>query len=197
MIIKIVPTQKKFVRPFTGLLLMGTPLTGMLFTFIITFIISTSVNAEIYRVVDAEGKVTFTDQPPANSNHLIETITDTDPQQNITPSPKSLAEDHPEWLKAAQEKRAQAAKHQQHVQHSEQQQRRQDWKRELKAAKANVKEAKLMLDIGREPTEGDFVGNAGGGARPSSDYLKRLSFLEKNLADAKRQLLKVQRSKPK
>ncbi len=153
MIIKIAPTQKKFARPFTGLLLMGTPLTGthltgthltgtlftgMLFTFVMTFIISTPVNAEIYRVVDAEGKVTFTDQPPANSNHLIETVADTDPEQNITPSPKSLAEDHPEWLKAAQEKRAQAAKHQQHVQHSEQQQRRQDWKRELKAAKANV-----------------------------------------------------------
>ena len=54
-----------------------------------------------------------------------------------------------------------------------------------------------MLDIGSEPTEGDFVGNAGGGARPSSDYLKRLTLLEKNLADAKRHLLQVQRSKPK
>lgn len=54
MIIKIVPTQKKFARPFTG----------MLFTFVMTFIISTPVKAEIYRVVDAEGKVTFTDQPP-------------------------------------------------------------------------------------------------------------------------------------
>ena len=169
----------------------------MVFTSIMAFILTTTVNAEIYRVVDADGKVTFTDQPPANSNDIIETVADTDPQQNITPSPKSLAEKHPEWLKEAQEKRAQAAKHKLQVQQSQLQQSRQQWKRELKAAKANVKEAELMLEIGREPTEGDFVGNAGGGARPSSDYLKRLTLLENNLADANRKLLKIKRSKPK
>ena len=182
---KPMPSQKIFVMLFTSII-----------AFMLTTMLTTTVNAEIYRVVDADGKVTFTDQPPANSNDLIETVADTDPQQNITPSPESLAEKHPEWLKEAQEKRAQAEKHKQRVQQS-QQQSRQEWKRELNAAKANVKEAELMLEIGREPTEGDFVGNAGGGARPSSDYLKRLSFLEKNLADANRQLLKVQRSKPK
>lgn len=168
----------------------------MLITLIMAFVITT-VNAEIYRVVDAEGQVTFTDQPPANSNDLIETVTNIAPQQNITPSPKSLAENYPEWLKEAQEKRLQETKHKQRIQQSQQQQNQQEWKRALKAAKANVKEAELMLEIGREPTEGDFVGNTGGGARPSSDYLKRLSFLEKNLADANRQLLKVKRSKPK
>ena len=164
---------------------------------LILLTITTAAHAEIYRVIDADGKVTFTDQPPANSDDLIETIPDTDPKQNITPSPASLAENQPEWLKEAQEKRAQAAKNQQREQHSQQQKNRQDWKRALKAAKADVKEAELMLEIGREPTHGDFVGNAGGGARPSSAFLKRLTLLEKNLADANRRLLKVQRSKPK
>ena len=156
-----------------------------------------AANAEVYRVVDADGKITFTDNPPENTHDLIEKVPETDPQQNITPSPESLIEKQPEWLKEAQEKRAQATKNNEHDQQIQNQQDKKDWQRSLKAAKANVKEAQLMLEIGSEPTEGDFVGNAGGGARPSSDYLKRLTFLEKNLADAKRHLLKVQRSKPK
>ena len=164
---------------------------------IIVFALMSSVNAEVYRVVDADGKITFTDNPPENTHDLIEKVPETDPQQNITPTPESLIENQPEWLKEAQEKRAQATKNNNRDKQIQNQQDKQDWQRSLKAAKADVKEAKLMLEIGSEPTEGDFVGNAGGGARPSSDYLKRLTSLEKNLADAKRHLLKVQRSKPK
>ena len=164
---------------------------------IIVFALMASVNAEVYRVVDADGKITFTDNPPENTDDLIEKVPDTDPLQNITATPESLIENQPEWLKEAQEKRAQAAKNINLDKQIQNQQAKQDWQRSLKAAKARVKEAQLMLEIGSEPTEGDFVGNAGGGARPSSDYLKRLTSLEKNLADAKRHLLKVQRSKPK
>ena len=164
---------------------------------VVIFSLMAAANAEVYRVVDADGKITFTDNPPENTHDLIEKVPETDPQQNITPSPESLIEKQPEWLKEAQEKRAQATKNNERDQQIQNQQDKKDWQRSLKAAKANVKEAQLMLEIGSEPTEGDFVGNAGGGARPSSDYLKRLTFLEKNLADAKRHLLKVQRSKPK
>tara|TARA_B110000879_G_scaffold5146_1_gene6712 strand:+ start:346 stop:879 length:534 start_codon:yes stop_codon:yes gene_type:complete len=164
---------------------------------IIVFALMASVNAEVYRVVDADGKITFTDNPPENTDDLIEKVPDTDPQQNITATPESLIENQPEWLNEAQEKRAQATKNTNRDKQIQNQQDKQDWQRSLKAARADVKAAKLMLEIGSEPTEGDFVGNAGGGARPSSDYLKRLTSLEKNLADAKRHLLKVQRSKPK
>ena len=159
--------------------------------------VTAATSADVYRIVDADGNVTFTDQPPANSSDSIETVADTDPQQNVTPSPKSLAENQPEWLKEAQEKRDQAAKTQHREQQLQQQQKKKDWKRALKAAKAAVSEAELVLEIGREPGYGDFVGNAGGGARPSSDYLNRLNLIEKNYADAKRHLLKIQRSKPK
>ena len=164
---------------------------------IISLTIMASANAEVYRVIDADGKVTFTDHPPENTDYHIEAVPEADPQQNITPTPESLIKNQPDWLKEAQEKRAQATKNKNRDKHIQHQQDKQDWKRSLKAAKANVKEAELMLEIGSEPTEGDFVGNAGGGARPSSDYLKRLTLLEKNLSDAKRHLLKVQRSKPK
>jgi len=164
---------------------------------IVAFTLMAAANAEVYRVVDAEGKITFTDNPPENSHDLVEKVPETDPQQNITPTPESLLENQPEWLKEAQEKRAQATKNKNRDKQIQYQQNKKDWQRSLKTAKANVKKAQLMLDIGSEPTEGDFVGNAGGGARPSSDYLKRLTLLEKNLADAKRHLLQVQRSKPK
>ena len=164
---------------------------------IVAFTLMAAANAEVYRVVDAEGKITYTDNPPENSHDLVEKVPETDPQQNITPTPESLLENQPEWLKEAQEKRAQATKNKNRDKQIQYQQNKKDWQRSLKTAKANVKKAQLMLDIGSEPTEGDFVGNAGGGARPSSDYLKRLTLLEKNLADAKRHLLQVQRSKPK
>ena len=164
---------------------------------LIIFAFTALANAEIYRVVDADGKVTFTDHPPENTDNLIEAVPDADLQQNITPTPESLIEEQPEWLKEAQEKRAQKTKNNNRNKQIQNQLDKQNWKRSLKAAKANLKEAKLLLEIGREPSEGDYVGNAGGGARPSSDYLKRLTFLEKNLADAKRHLTKVQRSKPK
>ena len=164
---------------------------------LIIFAFTALANAEVYRVVDADGKVTFTDHPPENTDNLIEAVPDADPQQNITPTPESLIEEQPEWLKEAQEKRAQKTKNNNRDKQIQNQLDKQNWKRSLKAAKANLKEAELLLEIGREPSEGDYVGNAGGGARPSSDYLKRLTFLEKNLADAKRHLIKVQRSKPK
>ena len=164
---------------------------------IMAFTLMASASAEVYRVVDADGKITFTDHPPENTNSLIEAVPDADPQQNITPTPESLIENQPEWLKEAQEKRAQETKNNNRDKQIQNQQDKKNWKRSLKAAKANLKEAELLLEIGKEPSEGDYVGNAGGGARPSSDYLKRLTLLEKNLADAKRHLIKVQRSKPK
>jgi len=164
---------------------------------IMVFTLMASASAEVYRVVDADGKITFTDHPPENTDSLIEAVPDTDPQQNITPTPESLIENQPEWLKEAQEKRAQETKNNNRDKQIQNQQDKKNWKRSLKAAKANLKEAELLLEIGKEPSEGDYVGNAGGGARPSSDYLKRLTLLEKNLADAKRHLIKVQRSKPK
>ena len=164
---------------------------------IMVFTLMASASAEVYRVVDADGKITFTDHPPENTNSLIEAVPDADPQQNITPTPESLIENQPEWLKEAQEKRAQETKNNNRDKQIQNQQDKKNWKRSLKAAKANLKEAELLLEIGKEPSEGDYVGNAGGGARPSSDYLKRLTLLEKNLADAKRHLIKVQRSKPK
>jgi len=164
---------------------------------IMVFTLMASASAEVYRVVDADGKITFTDHPPENTDSLIEAVSDTDPQQNITPTPESLIENQPEWLKEAQEKRAQETKNNNRDKQIQNQQDKKNWKRSLKAAKANLKEAELLLEIGKEPSEGDYVGNAGGGARPSSDYLKRLTLLEKNLADAKRHLIKVQRSKPK
>ena len=94
------------------------------------------------------------------------------------------------------EQRAAEAKASREVKQLELSEQRKEWREQLKAARAAVKAAEIALEVGKEPGEGDFVGNAGGGARPSSDYLMRLETLEKDLADAKRDLRRIKQSKP-
>lgn len=152
--------------------------------------------AETYRVVDKDGNVTFTDQPQAADGESVEQLPDTSEDQNITPSPETLAEQHPQWLKDAQEKREAEEAEQAEQRLSEKKQRKAQWREDYKAAKARLKEAELALEDGKVPGEGDFIGIVGGGARPSSDYLLRLEALEKEVADAKRDLKKLKRNKP-
>lgn len=163
--------------------------------------ISATVQAETYRIVDEQGRVTYTDQPPPNASSdtnssSVEKLPDNTENQNITPSLDALAEDHPEWLKEAHEQRAAEAKAAREAKQLELGEKRKEWREQFKAAKAAVKSAEIAFEVGKEPGEGDFVGNAGGGARPSSDYLMRLETLEKDLADAKRDLRRVKKSKP-
>ena len=152
--------------------------------------------AETYRVVDKDGNVTFTDQPQAADGESVEQLPDTSEDQNITPSPETLAEQHPQWLKDAQEKREAEEAEQAEQRLSEKKQRKAQWREDYKAAKDRLKEAELALEYGKEPGEGDFIGIVGGGARPLSDYLLRLEALEKEVADAKRHLKKLKRNKP-
>jgi len=64
--------------------------------------ISATVQAQTYRIVDEQGRVTYTDKPPANDSSdtntsSVQKIPDNTENQNITPSLDTLAEDHPEW----------------------------------------------------------------------------------------------------
>ena len=154
-------------------------------------------SAEIYRVIDKEGNVTYTDQAPtANSENNSAEVVETEAQTNVVDSAKAIEEKHPEWLKAAKVKRAEESEQQRRELAKAQAQQRKIWKKDLKAAKLAVKDAALALDVGKEVGDGDFVGMASGGARPSSEYLQCITQLEQELQDAKRHLKKLKRNKP-
>ena len=59
--------------------------------------------------------------------------------------------------------------------------------RVAKARKA-LEDAQIALERGRELREGDMIAYVGGGARPSDAYLKRQETLERQLANARKDL---------
>ena len=59
--------------------------------------------------------------------------------------------------------------------------------RVAKARKA-LEDAQIALERGREAREGDMIAYVGGGARPSDAYLKRQETLERQLANARKDL---------
>lgn len=170
---------------------------SLVFSALLFSAISASVFADTYRLVDAEGNVTYTDKPPQNTSGKVELVTEESAQiKNISDSPETIAQDEPEWLKQARARREAEAAEAKKEQQANKSKIRSDWRQQYTAAKQALKEAELALEIGSEPSDGDFVGNAGGGARPSSQYMHRLESLEQAVADAKRHLEKVKRSKP-
>ena len=166
----------------------------------LTAILTTGpVLAETYRIVDENGNVTYTDQPNHAGNGgnkaTIEKLPEAE-EHNVVPSLKTLAESEPQWLRQAREQREASEEQERELQQAVKKSEKALWKERYKAAKAQLKEAELALEVGSEPGEGDFIGKVGGGARPSSDYIMRLEALEKAVADARRDLAKVKRSRP-
>ena len=63
--------------------------------------------AEIYRVIDADGNISFTDKPPADASNVSSEPVNVDAStQNTSLSGDAIKEDQPEWLREAQQKRA-------------------------------------------------------------------------------------------
>jgi hypothetical protein len=65
---------------------------------------------------------------------------------------------------------------------------------ELTAARKNLEAAQKALAEGREQREGDRIGIAKGGSRPSDSYLDRVKGLEDAVTTAQQQLENAQRS---
>ena len=158
-----------------------------------------SSNAEIYRVIDADGNISFTDQPPANldqrSNEFSsERITIDEKSKNTSLAPKAVNDNHPEWLREAQEKRK--TNEQQQKANRPTKNEIKAWKKTLLAAQQQLSQAKRALEQGVIASEGDFVGRAGGGGRPSAQYFEKLRMLEQNVTDAEKHLAAVKHTKP-
>ena len=157
----------------------------------VLLIFASASNAQVYRVVDEQGNVTYTDQPAPGSEQ-IEEVAPAD-EANVVDSPETVEQRTPDWIKANREERAEARQAAQEAYAEKLAQ----WRAQVDAAEATLAEAKAELVEGRELREGDYVGNAGGGARPSADYLQRIKMLELQVEEARDALRAVRRDKPR
>lgn len=171
-------------------------------TFLVLLISNTFVatlNAEVYKVIDSNGKVIYTDKPPQNipeeQVEQLEAIKKDD--ANIIASPETVAGNDPEWIREQRKLREQQAEEAQLNQLEKKNEQIKQWKEDYIAAKVALKEAKQAQKEGVEIADGDYVGNAGGGARPSSSYLQRVAGLKADLLNAKKELKRLKRNKPK
>ena len=162
-----------------GLMLAGTML-----------IAASAANAQVYRIVDDEGNVTYTDTPPPGSTS--EEVAPAE-EANIVDSPETVEQRTPDWIKAKREERANAHEEAREA-HAEKMQR---WREQVDAAEQALAKAEDELAEGRALREGDYVGNAGGGARPSADYLQRVQMLEQEVDAAREALKEARRDKPR
>ncbi len=148
-------------------------------------------HAQVYKIVDDEGNVTYTDQPAPGSEQ-VEEVAPAD-EANIVDSPETVEGRTPDWIKAKREERAQAQEEAREA-HGEALER---WREQVDAAEEALARAEDELAEGRALREGDYVGNAGGGARPSADYLQRVRMLEQQVEDAREALKAIRRDKPR
>lgn len=153
--------------------------------------------AEIYRVIDEHGKVTYTDQPPENSNaENIQQQVEEAVKRNSAQSLETQRANVPDWVKEAREKRAEA-KQEKAPQQTDYDDAKKAWEESLKQAKEDLKNAKLEQKKGVEAIDGDYIGKVSGGARPSEQYLNRQKMLAEKVEQAEKALRKIKKSKPK
>ncbi|NND39995.1 MAG: DUF4124 domain-containing protein [Pseudomonadales bacterium] len=169
-------------QAFTALLLAAT--AGLHATF---------AQAEIYRVIDENGNISFSDKPPAGA--AAEKVEIDENAQNSSLSSEAIEERQPDWLREAQEKRRaeEASKRAAAPSAAEMS----AWRESLANAKQKLRDAKQAQEQGIVVSEGDFIGKAGGGVRPSQQYHEKLEKLDQDVIDAKAQLDAVRNAKPR
>lgn len=135
---------------------------------------------QLYRSVDAQGNVSFSDQPPASGKAATVDVSTRD--MNILPSEGVEAEIQ------RQKQVDQEAAQQRAVDQREWQARYQQAEDELAAAQQALAEA-------QEIKEGDTVGSAFGGARPSEAWILRLEQAEADVDARRRALQQLKRER--
>lgn len=142
----------------------------------ITFAATSSFAQTLYKLVDKNGKVTYSESPPKNFDGKVIRM-DIDPNANTATMPKGSA--LREEGAAAKSASADDA---------------------VRSARQRLESARKALANARDnPGEGDVtrIGNKGGGTRPqpSEDYQRRLERLERDVKDAEEELQKAQRGR--
>ena len=151
---------------------MLTPVRRLFLFVLLTICYLPNIWAEtVYRRVDAQGNVSFSEEPPAEGEQGVEAI-DVNPNQNVL-SPEQFRELPLTADEAMQRQRVKKVER--------------DAANKIdpvvKAQEA-LDEARQALAEGEVVQQGDFMGKAGGGVRPSSQRLERIERLQKQVKDA-------------
>ena len=147
--------------------------------------------AEIYKHLDDDGNISYSDIKPSNTNEkAITKVAPDEANVNVFDSAEQsenqqASEDFFEKRQKIREEEANKAK------------ALARWRKQLKAARLELKLAKQAKAAGVIAEEGDFVGSAGGGARPSANYFKKLEQLDANVLNAEEKLATVRHQKPR
>ncbi len=151
-----------------------------LLSLLIAGCISAGSNATtLYKTTDAQGNVSYSDSPPADTSRTSE-INVSDKELNVLPS-----EDIEQQMREQKVKDSQDANRRRVEQ--------QDWQQRYDQAKAELDQAKRNLQRAEEIQEGDTVGSAFGGARPNIEWIERLEQAEADLVRKQRAFDNIKR----
>lgn len=147
-------------------------------------LLSTIAQAQIYKTVDKDGNVTYSDK--AVDKDKAEVI-ETESSVNTIESTHSEEVSKSGWLQKLDNKREADKK------------AYDEWYKEYAIARRDLNKANKALRNGKDPKEGDFIGfktGRGSGVRPSDEYLKRVKRLKADVRQARNTLKRVMKRKP-
>ena len=141
---------------------------------VLALLVCAPVSAEIYRVINEDGSVTFTDQKPDAPNAKVTEIKD--PSIRNTVSSSSNASNYERVLR--QEARALETN----------QSKNRLRQARVASAQQALEDAETALTEGRKIQAGDYIRTAGGGTRLSPAYQQRVTSLTKAVEKAEQAL---------
>lgn len=141
---------------------------------LLVFLLGTlpAVAQTVYKITGADGRVRFSDTPPAAGQPgvAVEEVVLPPLEQNVLQRDPAMTE----WADQQRRVQAEAAL-----------EARKTWQQEYDEAVAALAAAEKALAEGSVLQEEDLVGIAGGGARPSEEFSERTEALEQAAQDAR------------
>jgi electron transfer flavoprotein alpha subunit len=145
-----------------------------LFALLLAILSAVAAADTVYRSVDTEGNVTFSDEPPLTGSGVEEITID------APPPPVPRVRQSEQEAQAAINK---ANRYQMRSKAAEEQR-----SMELREAEKALEQARKNLEEAKVVREGDRRGKAGGGTRLTSEYLNRVKAAEKGVEEAQSRL---------
>lgn len=143
-------------------------------------LVGADASAQVYRSVDEQGNVTYSNEPPADARE-VEPV-------EIKPGPSKAQQREAERRTRELENAAGGA--------GRDSAPGQTKKQRVQEAKAQLQAAERKLEEAKQVGPGDRQGTAGGGSRFTDSYRKRVSEAEANVETARQRLKEAQRAKP-
>ena len=150
-------------------------------SFVLLLVSFNATATTLYKTVDEQGRVTYSDEPPAGATDVQE-IEVKDGDMNVLPS-AGVQEQIEQQQRADQQA------------NNRRRADNQDWQQRYEKAQADLIAAEKALESAQEIQEGDTVGSAFGGARPNAEWLERLERAESDVGLRRDELDKVKRQR--